>query len=206
MKEAIITGPTGAVGAALIRRLLQEDFRIYAVVRPNSRRLNALPADPRVVRVFCDLSELNRLPELIPEPCEVFFHFAWAGTTGADRNDRSLQEKNVEYSLDALRAAKALSCSCFLFSGTQAEYGRSDTPLAPETPCHPENEYGKAKLEAGLKLKAEAETLGIRMIHVRILSRSSCLCLRKTRGESWSQVAQLSMCGRNRSVSAAHSS
>ena len=170
MKIAVITGPTGAVGAALIRRLIKEEYRIYAVVRPGSRRLDSLPADPQVSVVPCGADETVRLPELIPGPCDVFFHFAWMGTTGQDRNDRELQNKNIRNSSLALEAAHALSCGTFLFSGSQAEYGRSDAPLRPDTPCQPENEYGRAKKEAGELLRVQAKELNIRMIHVRILS------------------------------------
>ena len=170
MKNAVITGPTGAVGAALIRRLLKEEYQIYAVVRPGTKRLSSLPADSRVVIIPCGADDTERLPELIPESCDVFFHFAWIGTTGQDRNDKALQDRNIRNSLNALDAAHALSCGTFLFSGSQAEYGRSETPLRPDTPCHPENEYGRAKMEAGELLRARAKALNIQMIHVRILS------------------------------------
>ena len=170
MKKAVITGPTGAVGAALIRRLLKEEYQIYAVVRPGSKRLGSIPADPGVTVIPCGADETEHLPELILEPCDVFFHFAWMGTSGPERNDRSLQDRNIRNTLHALEAAHALSCGTFLFSGSQAEYGRSDAPLRPDTPCHPENAYGRAKMEAGELLRERAKTLGIRMIHVRILS------------------------------------
>lgn len=170
MKKAVITGPTGALGAALIRRLLKEEYRVFAVVRPDSRRLGSIPADPDVTVVPLAMDETERLPELIRESCDLFFHLAWMGTTGQERNDRELQDRNIRNTLKALEAAHALSCGTFIFSGSQAEYGRSDAPLRPDTPCRPENEYGRAKMEAGEKLKKRAADLGIRMIHVRILS------------------------------------
>ena len=33
MKHAVITGPTGAIGVALIEKLLKEEIQIYAVCR-----------------------------------------------------------------------------------------------------------------------------------------------------------------------------
>ncbi|MBQ6550906.1 MAG: NAD(P)-dependent oxidoreductase [Lachnospiraceae bacterium] len=170
MKKAVITGPTGAVGAALIRRLLKERYQVYAVVRPGSLRLKSIPMDPGVTVVPCDVSDLSSLPLKITEPYDAFFHLAWMGTTGRDRNDTALQDRNIFYAREALKAAAALGCKVFLFSGSQAEYGRPNEPLRPDTACHPENEYGRAKCEAGVLLREDAKALGIRMVHARILS------------------------------------
>ena len=43
MKHAVITGPTGAIGVALIEKLIQEGVRISAVCRPGSERIKGLP-------------------------------------------------------------------------------------------------------------------------------------------------------------------
>ena len=40
---AVVTGPTGAIGVALCRRLLAEGLTVYAVCRPGSPRAAALP-------------------------------------------------------------------------------------------------------------------------------------------------------------------
>lgn len=165
---AVITGPTGAVGIALTELLLQRGFRVYAVVRPGSLRIRKVPESAVVVP--CDLSELSRLPELIPEKVRYFFHLGWTGTTGADRNDKMLQEKNTAYTLEACIAAKELASESFVFAGSQAEYGQQNVPLTPGLPCHPENAYGKEKLNAGKKAAALCESLGIRFVHARILS------------------------------------
>lgn len=37
---------------------------------------------------------------------DVFYHLAWAGTTGTARDDADLQLKNIEYTLDAVELAK----------------------------------------------------------------------------------------------------
>ena len=64
-----------------------------------------------VKRVDCDLSELNKLPELIREGADVFYHFGWDGTFGNSRNNMYGQNLNVKYALDAVEAAFALGCS-----------------------------------------------------------------------------------------------
>ena len=169
IETAVITGPTGAVGTALCERLLRSGVRVYAVVHPGSQRVNALPEGVDVVS--CDLAHLAELPELISTAkADAFFHLAWANTTGAGRNDVASQMKNIEYAIDAVHAAKQLGCDVFVGAGSQAEYGRFEGSLRPDTPAFPENGYGIAKLCAGQLTRLECGKLGMDHIWVRILS------------------------------------
>ena len=128
---AVVTGPTGAVGSALCRRLLDEGATVWAVVRPLCRRLDALPAHEKLHIVECDVSNLASLPEIMAEThIDALFHLAWAGTTGASRNDMPMQIDNIRYTIDAVRAAAALGASVFVGTGSQAEYGRAEGAAA----------------------------------------------------------------------------
>ena len=124
MKRAVITGPTGSIGLALINELVSNGVEVVAVVRPGSRRADRIKTSDMVKRVDCDLSELNKLPELIREGADVFYHFGWDGTFGNSRNNMYGQNLNVKYALDAVEAAFALGCDTFIGAGSQAEYGR----------------------------------------------------------------------------------
>lgn len=168
IKTALLTGPTGAIGVALCKLLLSKGITVYAAVRPDSPRKGVLPVLVHVVD--CDLSQTARLPELIQAPCDAFFHLAWASTTGAGRNDMDAQIRNIQNTIDACRAAKALGCTVFMGAGSQAEYGRVNHALTPDTPCFPENGYGMAKLCAGQMSRVECEKLGLVHIWPRILS------------------------------------
>ena len=93
--------------------------------------------------------ELNVVTNKTGKDWDVFFHFAWLGTTGAARNDMYLQNQNVRYALDAVAAAKRFGCHAFIGAGSQAEYGQVEGLLTPETPAFPEMGYGIGKLCAG---------------------------------------------------------
>ena len=171
IKSAVITGPTGAIGTALCRLLTEQGIRVYAVVRPKSSRSAHLEEIDGVELVCCDVSALSALPSLLPGAhADAFYHLAWAKTTGAGRNDMDAQLKNVQYTLDACRAAAALGCRVFIGAGSQAEYGRVEGKLAPDTPAFPENGYGMAKLCAGQMSRTECERLGIDHVWPRFLS------------------------------------
>ena len=66
--------------------------------------------------------------------------------------------------------AKKFGCECFIGAGSQAEYGRVEGVLKPDTPAFPETGYGIAKLCAGSLTRIKCNQLGIRHIWVRILS------------------------------------
>lgn len=64
-----------------------------------------------------------RLPELINENCDVFYHIAWSVTGGKRNEDILGQSKNIQYTLNALDIARKLGCKKFVGAGSQAEYG-----------------------------------------------------------------------------------
>lgn len=169
MKRAVITGATGTIGRALIYELLQNGIEILALCRRKGRA-GELPTHPLLRVQYCSLSELSALQHSSEKPYDVFYHFGWAGTNGAERNTPHLQCDNIRYALDAVCAAKRLGCHTFIGAGSQAEYGRVTDALTPTTPTFPENGYGIAKLAAGGLTRLAASANGMRHIWVRILS------------------------------------
>ena len=117
------------------------------------------------------MEEIEKLPELVAGPVEAFFHLAWLGTqVNSNRMDMYLQNTNVKYTLDAVYAAKELGCNVFVGAGSQAEYGRIDGVIHPDSPVHPISGYGMAKLCAGQMTRALCKEFGIRHIWPRIVS------------------------------------
>lgn len=170
MKRAILTGATGAVGSALIKELIKNNIEVLVLCRENSVRNCNIPIHSLVTKEYCDLSELNAITNKTGKDWDVFFHFAWLGTTGIARNDMYLQNQNVRYALDAVAVAKRFGCQTFIGAGSQAEYGRVEGLLTPETPAFPEMGYGIGKLCAGQMTREYAHQLGMKHIWARILS------------------------------------
>ena len=170
MKRAVITGATGAIGNALIKELVRNRVETLVLCREGSKRNDSIPKNPLVTTKYCSLEELNKVQNDIGKTYDVFYHFAWANTFGESRNDIRSQLKNIEYSIDAVEAAKRFGCHTFIGAGSQAEYGRYEGNLQANTPTFPENGYGIAKLCAGQMTRLRAEQLGLKHIWVRILS------------------------------------
>lgn len=173
MQAAIVTGATGVIGMGLIDVLVRNNVKVIAVVRKNSKRSYRIKENENIVKIECDLSELERLPGLVEKTNikpEVFYHFGWSGTFGDDRNNVYMQNDNVRYSLDAVNAAADIGCNTYIGAGSQAEYGRCEGRLNAGVPAFPENGYGIAKLCAGQMTKVLCEKRKIRHIWTRILS------------------------------------
>ncbi|MFB5269067.1 NAD-dependent epimerase/dehydratase family protein [Paenibacillus enshidis] len=168
MMKVVITGPTGAIGMALIQLCITKQIEVLAICRKGSPGLVYMPQNPLIHIVEANLDEYAALE--LPGQYDVFYHFAWASTSRESRNDVYSQNQNVTHTLDAVRLAKRLGCHTFIGAGSQAEYGRSEMPLTSRTPAFPENGYGIAKLCAGQLSRILCEQLEIKHIWTRILS------------------------------------
>lgn len=170
MNRIAITGPTGAIGIAIINQMIANQVEVLAICNPKSGRIGRIPANPLVKIIECDLADLDTLDcDNLPK-CDVFYHLGWAGTFGEARNDMFLQTQNIKHAIDAVDLALRLGCSAYIGAGSQAEYGRVEGLLTPQTPVNPENGYGMAKLCAGQMTRIHCDKSGLRHIWFRILS------------------------------------
>ncbi len=188
IKNVIISGATGAIGTALISLCIRRDINVLVLTRADSKRNDRIPNDSHIKVIVCDYENLDEVVNDSGIEWDCFFHFAWAGTTGTDRNDMFLQTENIRVALSAVRFAKRFGCKKFVGAGSQAEYGRpylrmgagvtdvinADSAekyrLKPDTPAFPEMGYGYAKLCAGLMCRDYAISTGVEFNWLRILS------------------------------------
>ena len=96
MKRAIITGATGAIGTALIAELVNNNIEVLVLCNRNSKRKDRIPKHPLILQKECSLNEMVTMQNDTGKEYDVFYHFAWAGTTGPERNDMYLQNENVK--------------------------------------------------------------------------------------------------------------
>ena len=170
MRSAVISGATGAIGTALTKKLVNEGVKVLILCRKDSKRTQNIIESPLVKVKYCALDELSSLTNDTGEEYDVFYHFAWMGAAGPGRHDMYLQNENVKFALDAVEAAKRFGCKTFIGAGSQAEYGRVEGLLRPDTPTFPEMGYGYAKLCAGQMTRDYAHQLGLQHVWTRILS------------------------------------
>ena len=170
LKEAgtmkiVLTGATGFLGRALCHELKENGHNVTAVIRPeSSEKAEFLEADNRVVLPLNNLEQLSG-------NYHVFFHLAWNGSGGEERNDYHTQLENLIYMEKALKAAKNCGCHKFIGAGSQAEYGViHERTTEYKTVPAPSMMYGAAKLSCLHMGRVLAEQLGISFVWPRIYS------------------------------------
>lgn len=168
IEKIIVTGATGAVGSAVLRRAIAKGKDVTCIVHKGSKRLGNLPQSDKVHIVECDLRDYKSLS--LEGIYDAFIHLSWEKTFGASRDDAEVQTRNIQYTLDAVQLAHRCGCSVFVGAGSQAEYGVQSVDLTPDLPVKPESGYGIAKYAAGKLSAMLCKSLGMRQCWVRILS------------------------------------
>lgn len=174
--RVIVTGATSFIGAAVVRRLLNQGDEVCAVVRPGSRNMSHLREHVsgtdlgKLQVVELDLQEIKKITGMIHGGADAWMHIGWDGAGSDNRTRRDVQQTNVVQSLAAVRAAAACGCRRFVFTGSQAEYGIYHSVIREDAVCHPVSEYGKAKTDFANQAKTLCKILKIEYIHTRIFS------------------------------------
>ena len=177
-KLVIVTGAAGFAGVNLVLELLDNNFEVFAVVRPASphnARLEEIDSDDLHI-IPLEMDELERLPyeifERFPEledeerRFDSFFHLMWGG----NRNDFEAQKINVEGAIHAVKAASMIRCRRFVGIGSQAEYGATEKiQYENMAPC-PVTAYGACKVAACYMTRNLADSFHMEWVWGRIFS------------------------------------
>ncbi len=164
-----VTGATSMIGVSLTEVCIRNGWKVLAIVRKNTRRLDRLPVSDLLTVQYADLEHLEEIRE-DGEPYDAFYHFAWGHTAKAERDDAMAQADNIRTTLQAIRTAKRLGCKRFIGAGSQAEYGNAAGKIDWNTPANPATAYGIAKLAAGLLGRKLCGQLEMDFIWARIFS------------------------------------
>lgn len=166
--RAIVTGATGFVGQWLVRELCANNHDVTVIVRDEKK----VPAEWRnsveiVESALEDYGNLEKA-DFKYESYDVFFHFAWAGTSGQDRSNYDMQLRNVFAACESINLAKRLLCRRFLNAGSLMEY--DVMKYLPQDGAEPTaaDIYGISKMTADFMLKTLAVREGIEYINVII--------------------------------------
>lgn len=167
MKNVIVTGANGFVGAAVVRELLRHGYQVYAVIHNDHR--DRLDYHPFLHCISCDMNELPELPDKLPRQAyEAIYHFAWSGSAGSGRGDTVLQMQNAQWTIDLLRAAQSIKCPRVICAGSIVEHETMQAIYGTKKVLGPGNIYGAGKVAAHIMGMSMAHQLGIQLIWASI--------------------------------------
>ena len=163
-----ITGASSFIGVELSRYLADNGHQVVAMSRRENEQLNDIAIKGNLQVLYADMQ--NLMERTIDVKADVFIHLAWAGALLGQRDNQELQEGNIRFSLECVELSKRMGCQLYVDAGSQAEYGIVPGVITEDTPCNPIVAYGKAKLQMYQKTCDLTQRLGLKYIHLRILS------------------------------------
>jgi UDP-glucose 4-epimerase len=160
----VITGANGFVGRALCRLLLNQDFEVVGVVRPDA------VCEPGVVTKTLD-SLSTATPEVF-EGCAAVIHLAArVHVMHDDAVDplAAFREVNVVGAVQVAQAALSAGVPRFVFVSSIKALADSDCgrPLKETDERHPLDPYGVSKAEAEIALQDFGKRTGLEVVIVR---------------------------------------
>ena len=163
-----ITGASSFIGVELCRYLSDNGHHVIAMSRRENEQLNDIAKKGNLQVFYADMQ--NLMERAIDVKADFFVHLAWAGALLGQRDNQELQEGNISFSLECVKLSKRMGCQLYVDAGSQAEYGIVPGVITEETPCNPVSAYGKAKLQMYRETCDMTQRIGLKYIHLRILS------------------------------------
>jgi len=172
LRSAVVTGGTGFIGSALVRRLVVAGARVLCLMRdkPRSDASLALLRGAEVVRLSSfHASEMEGC--LREFSADVIFNLASYGARQEDRDPEALLEGNVGLVARLVSAAASAAPKRFIHAGSCSEYGASlanEIFFTEAQPLRPESVYGGAKAAAEFYGNTLARWLGVAFVTLRL--------------------------------------
>jgi UDP-glucose 4-epimerase len=162
-RVAIVTGADGFVGSHLIEELLKHDYEILAIdLSPTPRRLSPNKHIKYYQHSIEDIGFLSSIN--VFDHYDVWFHFAWRGSAGLERNDERIQLTNALQAADCLKEAAKIKCPKFVFAGSIMEFETNEVIYQQGGQPGLSYIYGAGKTIAHEIMKPIATNLGIALV------------------------------------------
>ncbi|MBE6904692.1 MAG: NAD(P)-dependent oxidoreductase [Ruminococcaceae bacterium] len=159
MKKVIVTGATGFIGSALVKRLLADGVTVYGVDL-DKNKLEAMRQYGDFIPVVAEFSDYGKLNELLPqESIDVFFYLAWSGVSGANMSDNAVQWLNADIAFKTMCLADSfLHVKKFVFAGSSYEFKVEPIQIDGHQFFANSSIYGAAKHACRVMCEAYAST------------------------------------------------
>jgi nucleoside-diphosphate-sugar epimerase len=160
---ALVTGGSGYFGTTLVRALLEtgRDVRVLDLVDTDDR-------PPEVGLVLGDICDPSAVARSVEGVAEVYHNVAQVPLA---RDEKAFQRVNIEGTGVLLAASRDAGVRKVVHTSSSAVFGiPASNPVTRDTPPHPVESYGRAKLEAEqLCHRAVAEGLDVSIVRPRTI-------------------------------------
>ena len=168
MNPVLVTGGAGFIGSHVAEALLQRGRRVTVLDDLSGGFRDNVPAGAAFIEgSISDPALIDRL--FAQERFEHVFHLAAYAAEGLSHFIKRFNyTNNLIGSVNLINASINHGVKCFVFTSSIAVYGASpELPMTEETPAHPEDPYGIAKLAVEQELRVSREMFGLDFIVFR---------------------------------------
>jgi len=162
LDRVLVTGATGFIGIEVSRQLADQGLRPRLMVRRPLRGIMLKNLDAKIIQA--DLRSYESLCRAL-QGIDTVIHL---GARAAFEPYPRLYPSIVKGSLNLLRAAAEAGVQTFVFGGSLLVYGDSGDAIRPDTSPAPASGYGRAKLEAEMRMQAMAAESGLCFVSLRL--------------------------------------
>ena len=167
-QRILITGATGFVGRQVLRRLLEHDVLVTAVVRAGSE--HRLKAHEKITSLVTSVDIFSEHADWWAKTCQrtdLIIHCAWYAEPG-QYLQAAVNLDCLRGTLDLAKGAATAKVRRFVGIGTCVEYDLSFGELSVETPLRPLTAYAGAKAAAYLSLSQWLPTQSMEFVWCRL--------------------------------------
>lgn len=168
MSKILVTGGAGFIGSHVAEALVKRGHAVTVLDDLSGGFTDNVVAGAEFIRgSINDVELVNQLFEQIQ--FDYVYHLAAYAAEGLSHFIKRFNyNNNLIGSVNLINAAVNTGVKCFVFTSSIAVYGASPVlPMTEETPAHPEDPYGIAKLAVEQELKVCKEMFGLDYIIFR---------------------------------------
>jgi len=156
-KRVLVTGANGFIGSHLVKKLVDQETKVFALVSPRSSLDRIQYLESKISIVKCDLLDPPSLSAITSKIYpQIIFHLASYGVYLNQSDMLRMSHVNVFGLTNLLTALETVNFECFVNTGTAIEYGFKKLPMKETDVLEPNNFYGATKAAATLLLQAYA--------------------------------------------------
>lgn len=163
--RVFLTGASGGIGSAVLKKLLEQGFAVACLVRDENVVLDA-----RAIRIKGDLQDIDSIAaDLLKFAPETIVHLAWIGVDQKEKSNPN-QIHNLQAATDLLKIGKQSGVKNFIGMGSESEYGIHGVKIDESARTLPISKYAIAKLATGLLCEKICRDLEIKYVWLRLFS------------------------------------